>query len=440
MINRPLEFYEAIHAYNCVGLVAFINAKLSKDEIDQAWYFTQLRHPYLRMDLKNDESLPYNLRFQERSALKSIPDNQFYSEIGDITEQSWKLTLQEMTSQSRKDYPELWYLRLRSNQKLTEHQLFFMINHCGSDLIGAFAILDTFLNFLDKILSQEPILDVKSLEFLNIQAHIPPEAIEIPSFNKTRPFLPPLKYQSNLDPNDPAPVSAVWFDFDKEKTERFLIACKKHNVTVQAAISCAEMLGVTINSLSLTPFPHHMLIWIPVNLRPYVTPPIKNEHSVCGTSACMWEQDVDSEMKLWNLVQETTHLIKKGLESKYPLKFRFDVQNQSNIMVEPNPFTCMASSVGNISIRTNYPGFNLLGVKAIAGGYDTPRVSSAGMVAHAYTVQDCFNVTFGYTNPSFSTEWASNFAKIMETFLTILATDKEGNQTVAEFIANISNE
>ena len=440
MINRPLEFYEAIHVNNCVGLVAFIEAKLTRDEIDQAWYFTQLRHPYLRMELKNDDSLPYKLRFQERNAFKSIPNNQFHSEIGDLTEKSWKSTLQEMTSQARQEYPELWYLRLRSNLKLTEHQLFFMINHCGSDLIGAFAILGTFLNFLSKILSQEPIPDVKSLEFLNIQNHIPPEAIEIPSFNKTRPFLPPLKYQSDLDPNNPAPVSAVWFDFNKEKTNKFLIACKKHKVSVQAAISCAEMLGVTINSLNITPFPHHMLIWIPVNLRPYVTPPIKNENSVCGTSACMWEQDLDSEMELWNLVQETTRLIKNGLESKYPLKFRFDVQNQSNIMVEPNPFTCMASSVGIISIRADYLGFNLLGVKAIAGGYDTPRISSAGMVAHAYTVQDCLNVTFGYTNPSFSTEWATHFAKIMETFLTILATGKEGNQSVAEFIARITNE
>lgn len=440
MINRPLEFYEAIHAYNCVGLVTFIETQLGRKEIDQAWYYTQLRHPFLRLELRTDDNAPYKLRFQEKEIPKSIPENQFYSEIGDLTEDSWKSILQEMTSQSRQDYPEMWYLRLRSNIKMTRHQFYFMINHCGSDFIGAFSILGTFLDFLDKILSNKPINDVKSLEFLNIQAHIPPNAVDIPSFSKTKPFLPPLKYQSDLDPNSPAPVSAVWFDFDKDKTKRFLTACKKHNVSVQAAISCAEMLGVTIYSLPLTPLPHHMLIWIPVNLRPYVSPPIDNENSVCGTSACMWEQDVKSEIKLWNFAQETTRCIKEGLESKYPLKFRFDVQNHSNIMVEPNPFTCMASSVGKMPIQSNYLKFKLLGVKAIAGGYDTPRVSSAGMVAHAYTVQDCLNVTFGYTNPSFSIKWATHFAKIMETFLTILATDTGGNQSIGEFLARMTNE
>jgi hypothetical protein len=250
-------------------------------------------------------------------------------------------------------------------------------------------------------------------------------------------FLPPLKPQSNLDPNSPAPVSAVWFEFDKKKTKEFLTTCKKHNSSVQAAITCAEMLGVAINSLSLSPLPQHMLIWIPVNLRPYVNPPISNENSVCGSSAGVWEQDLGSEISLWDLVKETTQCIKNALESKYPLKFRFDVQNHSNLMTEPNPFTFMASSVGLTPIRGEYRGFKLHGVKVIAAAYDLPRVQSAGMVAHAYTVQDCFNVTFGYTNPSFSSEWAINFSNIMENFLTALSSEKDGNQTVAQFIAKV---
>ncbi len=82
MINRPLEFYEASHANNCIGLVAFIDAKLTKTEIDEAWYYTQLRHPYLRMELQTDNSLPMKLRFQENIPCKSISLNQFKVEIG----------------------------------------------------------------------------------------------------------------------------------------------------------------------------------------------------------------------------------------------------------------------------------------------------------------------------------------------------------------------
>jgi hypothetical protein len=329
----------------------------------------------------------------------------------------------------------MWYIRMRSNPEQTRHQVYLMINHCGSDGIGVFAIVDTFLNYLEKVLAKDRIPAVKSLEFLNIQARIPPSASEIPSYKNMKPALSPLKHQSTLDPNGPAVVSAEWFAFDERKTKQLLAACKKHDATVQAAISCAEMLGVAINSLAISPLPHHMLIWAPVNIRPYVTPPINDEHSVCGSSTIIWEQDLRSEMNLWSLVQDATSCIKTALASKYPLKFRFDIQNQPDIMVKANPFTFMASSIGRTPIRADYRGFTLRGVKVIAGAYDACRVSSAGMVAHAYTVQDCLNVTFGYTNPSFSPEWAARFARIMETFLTNLATDKDGNQSVAQFIA-----
>jgi len=435
MINRPLEFYEAIHSNNNICLASFIEAKLTKKEIDQAWYFTQLRHPYLRMKLEPDDALPYKLRFHEKRPAKAIPDHQFHSEIGPLTEEAWQSILHEMTNQPRLKCPELWYIRLRSNPNLTQHQLYFMINHCGSDGIGVFAILDTFLDFLEKILSKEPILEVTSLEFINIQTHIPPGVSEIPSFESTKPALPALKYESTLDPDGPAQVSAVWFAFDKRKTKQFLAACKKHDTTVQAALTCAEMLAVAINSLKDTPLPHHMVICAPVNIRPYVTPPISNVHSVCGSSGLIWEQDLRPEMGLWSLVQETTQCLKIGLASQYPLKFRFDVMDQPDIMTTGMPaITFMVSSVGRTPILAEYRGFKLHGVKVIAGAYDTPRVSSAGMVAHAFTIQDCFNVTFGYTNPSFTPEWAARFTKIMETFLSILTTDKDGNQSVAQFI------
>jgi hypothetical protein len=52
-------------------------------------------------------------------------------------------------------------------------------------------------------------------------------------------------------------------------------------------------------------------------------------------------------------------------------------------------------------------------------------------------VQDLFNVTFSYVNPSFSPEWAARFAKIMEYFLTAVAKDKAANQSVSRFVARI---
>jgi hypothetical protein len=439
MINRPLEFYEALHSNNNIVLVSFIEAALTKKEIDQAWYYTQLRHPYLRMDLDTDDALPYKLRFVERRPSKSIPADQFHLEIGPLTEETWQSTLQEMTNQPRADCPKLWYIRLRSNPRQTQHQLYIMINHCGSDGIGVFAILDTFLDFLGKVLSKDPIPKVESLEFVNIQARVPANAVEIPTFQNTEPGLPALKPQSMFDPDDPAKVSAVWFALDQRKTTQLRTACKGHDVTLQAAVTCAEMLAVAINSLVATPLPHHMVICAPVNLRPYVTPPISNEQSVCGSSAVFWEQDLRADMSLWSLTHETTRGLKAALGSKYPLKFRYDIQSQPNVMTAGLPAaTFMASSVGRTPIRGEYHGFKLHGVKIIAGAYDSCRVSSAGMVAHAYTVQDSFTVTFGYTDPSFSHEWAAKFARIMETFLTILAGGDEGEQSVERFIAQTS--
>ena len=440
MLNRPLEFYEAIHVDNCIGIAAFLVVQLTKAQIERAWYFTELRHPYLRMELQIDDSLPMKLRFQEKIPLQSIPTNQFVSEIGPLTEEGWKSILQEMTSQPRSKFPELWYIRLRSNPEQTQHQLFFMINHCGSDGVGVFAIVATFFDFLEKILANEQLSEVQSLEFLNIQAQLPPNFMEIPSYQSKKTALPALKHQSTNDPNDPAVVSAIWFEFDEEKTKKLIDVCKRHNVTIQAAVSCAEMLGVAINYLSNTNLPHHMLIWAPVNIRPYVIPPISNEHSVNGSSTIIWEQDLRSDISLWQLLQDTTEAIKNALASQYPLKFRYDVQFFPELLNKTNPFTFMASSVGKCPIRSEYRGFKLHGVKLIAGAYDACRVSSAGMLAHAYTVQDRFTITFGYTNPSFSPQWAMNFCKIMEKFLTELSSDKDEKQTVGEFIQKITNQ
>nr|MDO8110669.1 hypothetical protein [Candidatus Sigynarchaeota archaeon] len=388
------------------------------------------------MSLQSDDKLPFKLKFQEQDPAKSIPDVQFQFEIGPLTDDTWKKNLHEMTNQPRTNCPELWYFRLRSDSDLIHHQLFLMINHCGSDGIGVFAILDTFLDFLEKVLSREPIKKVTSQEFFNMQSHIPPNVAEIPSVKVAKPSLPPLKPQSNLDPNAPAHVSAIWFAFDKKRTNQLLSACKKHNVTNQAALTCAEMLAVSVNSLGISGLPHHVVICAPVNLRPYVTPPIGNENSVCGSSGLIWEQDLRAEMTLWSLLQETTRCIKKGLASRYPLKFRFDIMDRPDVMTSGMiDVTFMASSVGRTPIRQEYHGFKLLGVKVIAGAYDTPRVSSAGMVAHAYTVQDSFNVTFGYTDPSFTREWATKFTTIMETFLTVVAVDSGGNQSVRQFIS-----
>ena len=77
--------------------IVLIEAKLSKSDIDKAWYFTQLRHPYLRMELRSDEELPFKLRFQEKLPSSSIPDAQFQSEIGSLSEESWKDGLQDLT-------------------------------------------------------------------------------------------------------------------------------------------------------------------------------------------------------------------------------------------------------------------------------------------------------------------------------------------------------
>ncbi len=194
------------------------------------------------------------------------------------------------------------------------------------------------------------------------------------------------------------------------------------------------MLAVSVNSLGSSKLPHHIVICAPVNLRPHVSPPIGNENSVCGSSGLIWEQDLRPEMTLWSLLQETTLSLKAGLASRYPLKFRLDIASQPDWM----RFTFMVSSIGRTPIKPEYRGFKLHGVKVIAGAYDLPRVGSAGMVAHAYTVQNSFNVTFGYTDPSFTREWARRFTTIIETFLTAVAEDASGNQSVSQFISKFS--
>jgi hypothetical protein len=115
-----------------------------------------------------------------------------------------------------------------------------------------------------------------------------------------------LKKQSSPDPATAARFSGTYFEFGKRKTKNFITACKKHGASVQAAFTCAEMVAVAMNSLQITPLPHHFAPCILVDLRKYVTPPIGTGHSVCGSSGLIVEQDLRPADSLWGLIRETT--------------------------------------------------------------------------------------------------------------------------------------
>ena len=140
--------------------------------------------------------------------------------------------------------------------------------------------------------------------------------------------------------------------------------------------------------------------------------------------------------KLWDLVQEAGRFISEGLAAKYALKYRIDRQYHPEIV----KFTFMNSSIGQVPTLPNHRYLKLHGAGMIAGGYNNYTVASNWTITHAYTIQDCFNVSFQYANPSFSLEWATHFLKIMEKFLSDLVTDRQKNQTVAQFIAKIQKE
>jgi len=291
-------------------------------------------------------------------------------------------------------------------------------------------MLENFLDYLGQITERKAVKKPKSREFIDIMARVHPNAIEIPAPNIPSSYMPPLQFTHNLNPLDKARISGCWMELNKITTERLVLNCKQHGGTIQGAIQAAFMVAMCKEQEKQYPLPQIIVNMAPINMRPYVDPPLEAQDCVSGSAGLIWAQAIASTQPLWSIVKEATEKLRHEIEIKRGLRWWKALEAK-----EPQiPPTFMASSIGKTPLGTSYGPIRLLGVKIIGGGYDNPRIGQAGTMLHAYTIQQRLNLTFAFTFPPIAYEWGSRFLDKIVAILRCLASEKGNEALVVDFL------
>jgi hypothetical protein len=178
--------------------------------------------------------------------------------------------------------------------------------------------------------------------------------------------------------------------------------------------------------------PQVIMNMVPINMRPYVEPPVQEYDAVCGSSALLWLQELNAEDLLWDVVSVASENIIQQIEEGSGLKWWRSV-NASEPQITP---TFMASSIGIIPVESRYSAIKIKGIKIKGGAYGAGTAENSGIMLHLYTVNEKMNFTFSYTKPPITTEWAEKFAHNIQEVLRILS-ESTYNLTCKEMLERL---
>ncbi|WP_371805567.1 hypothetical protein [Candidatus Lokiarchaeum ossiferum] len=397
MEQRLLHPYESMLSGSNITLAVQIQGQLSQEKLLHALHQTALIHPYLQREICNStpdskQDTP-KLLFQKKKLLEF----NLHSETGPVTQDSWQDRIQNMSSSPQSNMDALSQIQLYSDPNSNSHDLILVFNHAGIDGLGVFHVLDILLQSLAKpteFLS-------KKRDFQDIISRIPNNSGEIPNPSLPKDAHPPLTFSSTHPPNTPAKIRGVWAEFSEDETSQLRQICRENQSTIQAVITTVEMIALLKYLRNISPLPQTISHMAPVNMRPFVEPPLEREDCVCGSSAVLWSQKITSTMGLWECIRDSTTKLKHEINRKATLRWWYNIAHGEFI----GPPTFMASSIGNTPINTSYGEFTVSGVKLIGGAYDKAITSQAGSMVHAYTVCNRLNITLAFTNPPISESW-----------------------------------
>ncbi len=426
LISRDLQIYEAINSVSSITLVASIVGKVTASQLGAAIRQVQNIHPYLRMRIVPSRDARAGLRFMEAAN----PDVILRAETGDVSGQSWQARLNSAVCEPSSIELSVSRWLLISSPDGKQHQLVWTVNHAGTDGIGIFSILDDLLTELGQVSSGNQSLDRSSREFVDIIARVPTGAIDYPAPQLPKSYMPAMRVPEDMDANAPAHIVGTWYEFDESITARILDECNRRGCSFQGALSAAAATAMCQANVKRNDLPQDIVILAPVNMRPYVYPPLDNKDSVCGSAGLTWSQHVTQETTLWALVKDSTRGVAGALAEKQGLWWWASLSAGKPL---PAP-TIMCSSIGITPIKKTYGKLAVTNIKLLGGVYDKAKAGNAGIMTHAYTVNGRLNITFAYTSPPLSTPWAERFLATEVAVLEALADGSAGDKTITSTI------
>jgi hypothetical protein len=425
-LDRPVQFYEFITSFSNITLMAKLHGKIQPDNVKEAFNYTRKVHPYLRMIIQPTNDTPYRVKYHE------MPDQEILLEYEtrDINNEQWKESMQQMGNSTRDLSQSLSYLKLVSSSSGDQHEIYWSVNHSGIDGVSVFTVFNTFLEALGQICDQKKMPMPRSREFIDIIGRAPKNALDIPRLELPEKYILPLSPPEGSDPKTPAEIHGCWAELDKKQTEKLLQNCKTRNISVQGALSTALMLTVYKLQHEKFPLPQNFVNMIPVNMRPYVDPPVESEDCASGSAGVLWNQHLTENSTPWKLAEEATARIKEELQMKRGLRWWAALSSKE----PPQIPTVMCSTIGLTPLKLSYGSLTLKKVRLLGGAYKNSTVGSAGIMTHIYTVNGVLYITFASTTPPFGGAWAKEFLDRILNLLNAFIDGDQANNAIIQFV------
>lgn len=437
--SRYLNPYENMLMGANVGVVVFFDAEITKSDIKEAYKLAREEHPFFRLCVKKNPKNDQNEWVEiddYKSALIPIKFTEIdEKEMDSSTDnQVWKQNIINLTAETRELSKSMVYLTLASNKAMNKHILYAAISHAGTDGPGCFSLMESLMYNLGQVLKYKkefhfsqciasqlkprckyPFQDIVN-DILTMYTKSP-DKYKMPKLSekdKERVMAKPGSRISidEIKSSDDQSVKKTkifgnWIEFSKEDTQLILNKCRAHKTTIQGILSCASMVAqayrlATIDNKDKNIFPALMTIACPCQMSQRVIPKIDKMECVHGSCAILWNQEIDLEMKLWDIATKCKKELEESFNNGCCFEWLTVLNGKHETIKAPPKDTVMSSTLGINPIQSMYGDGNVIisDVKMMGSApSDGLPQAHAGDMVHMHTFNGRLNASVTYCYP-----------------------------------------
>ena len=225
-------------------------------------------------------------------------------------------------------------------------------------------------------------------------------------------------------------ISAKFYQFDKETSEKIITNCRLNKLTVQGVLCVAVMNGLLSSQKHDFSTSNKFISLVPCNMRASISDSLTNDDLLCASAGLTVIQDVSSDSTLMSLASDVSLNLKKLIDKKEGIKWWTKLKNSIPIQ----PYSIMSSSIGNISLEESLlKNIKINDVRFMGGASSVPE-NTASVMTHIFTFNGRLTLTFCFTYPVLSENFADEFVKHELDVFKFFSSNSNKETTLNDFI------
>lgn len=393
---RPLAPNEVFYLNNSVAVVAesHLNHSISILDAQRVLEYLQKYHPLMRIQIIKNGVQSF---FHEKTDCKidlQVSKSPYQKAIGSFIS----------TLIDPKEPFEILIIQSEQGDILVTKT-----QHCLSDGVSIQAFHNDFLICLETLRNKKPLLEKAPYPLPpSCLECAPPSCLKASRAQLIKETTPDPKNYSikNLEPlkkiEEAPQIHLITEKLGRSQMNELIHLCKKHNVKFNSLI-CAVLILAAGSLIKTNDLEFYLLLDIPVNLRPYLDPPIANHHLSSIVSNYANYYRADGAKDIWQVAKEInadmhTHF---DLEKLFKRMLVYDYLFDSN---ETSKIELYTSNLGLVQFDTSYY-----------------KVKEFGFYAHGFipliftvtSTEEGMRLSFLYTTPYNSHQLTQSLVKAL---------------------------